>query len=103
MCVLLILYPAMSSIGTPRRAFPGRLRRRFSSSIVRILLIPDVVFSSIPIFSRKYLSRCFVARFSPFMDLDISAKSSMKVTTRITYGIFFPRRVVPCAYRSRIA
>ena len=44
MCVLLILYPAMSSIGTPLCPGRGRFRLRFSSSIGNSLIIPVVSF-----------------------------------------------------------
>lgn len=94
-CVRLILYPAMSSIGTPRCEGFSNVFRRFSSSIGSSLIIPVVSFSSICIFFLNHLSSAFTARCSPLIEADVIEKSSMNVPHRITYGIFFPLRVDP--------
>ena len=102
-CVLQILYPAISNIGTARCEGFGKFLLRFSSSIGSSLITPVVSLICNPRLFCIHLSSALTALRSPFTDADVSAKSSINVPHRMMYGMLFPRLDVPCVYKSRIA
>lgn len=66
-------------------------------------MIPVVFLIRSPWFFSIQVLSILTARCSPLMEADVMQKSSMNVPQRITYGTFFPLRVVPNVYRYRMA